>query len=191
MRNDKSVLVLDAHWRVTNVTTPKKALVDMAKNTATAVLVKGKDHVEPISWEQWILLPVENGEECVHTAHTKILMPKVIIMVNFKRAKSISRTPKLRPNEVRKAYGGRCAYTGELVGKEGTIDHVHPRSRGGANSWDNVVWSSREVNFKKGARTPEEAGLQLKTPIKKVRAKPMGTDLELRDDRPEWRLFVN
>lgn len=183
-------MVLDSHWRVTNATTPQKALTDMAKGTVTAVLIHGKDHFEPVHWDTWIQLPVEGDEEFVATSKTKIKMPKVVIAVNFKRAKTILRTPKVRPAEVRKAYGGKCAYTGEYVGAKGSVDHVLPRSRGGQNTWNNVVWSSSKVNSEKGAKTPEEAGLRLRIPIKVVKPRPLGTHVEPREDRPEWLVFL-
>jgi hypothetical protein len=48
---------------------------------------------------------------------------------------------------------------------EGTLDQVLPRSRGGRDTWENLVWSSKDVNARKANRLPHEAGLKLlKTP---------------------------
>jgi hypothetical protein len=44
----------------------------------------------------------------------------------------------------------------------GTIDHVIPRSRGGKNTWQNLVAACSKCNHRKGNRTPEEAGMRLK-----------------------------
>ena len=44
-----------------------------------------------------------------------------------------------------------------------TIDHVIPRSRGGRDTWDNVVVACLRCNVTKGSRTPKEAGMKLKT----------------------------
>ncbi|WP_119730290.1 HNH endonuclease [Thermomonospora amylolytica] len=53
---------------------------------------------------------------------------------------------------------GLCGY----CGKRGhTIDHVLPRSRGGADSWENTVLACGRCNNRKGDRTPAEAGLRL------------------------------
>jgi 5-methylcytosine-specific restriction endonuclease McrA len=59
-----------------------------------------------------------------------------------------------------------CQYCGrhrsELRGRQFlTRDHVRPISRGGLNSWDNVVTSCSPCNNRKGGRLPEEAGLTL------------------------------
>lgn len=61
-----------------------------------------------------------------------------------------------------------CMYCGKhrskLKGRQFlTRDHVIPRSRGGRNSWDNVVTACSSCNNRKGSRLPEEAGLELQT----------------------------
>ena len=54
---------------------------------------------------------------------------------------------------------GLCAYCGRRGAD--TMDHVLPRSRGGATTWMNAVAAHRECNRAKGDRTPEEAGMPL------------------------------
>ncbi len=59
-----------------------------------------------------------------------------------------------------------CQYCGrpksELRGRQFlTRDHIRPLSRGGLNSWDNVVTSCSTCNNRKGGRLPSEAGLRL------------------------------
>ncbi len=53
---------------------------------------------------------------------------------------------------------GRCAYCG---GPADTVDHVLPRSRGGASSWMNLVAACSPCNSRKADRTPAEAGMEL------------------------------
>ncbi|MBN1429037.1 MAG: HNH endonuclease [Anaerolineae bacterium] len=55
-------------------------------------------------------------------------------------------------------YDSRCAYCG-LQGNELTPDHIIPLSRGGDNALSNIVPSCCSCNLRKGARTPEEAGM--------------------------------
>lgn len=43
-----------------------------------------------------------------------------------------------------------------------TIDHVMPRSRGGGNTWENLVTCCTKCNGKKGDRTPEESGMKMR-----------------------------
>ena len=54
--------------------------------------------------------------------------------------------------------GHRCAYCGAV---STTIDHVFPRSRGGAWSWENCVAACEPCNEAKADRTPAEAGMPL------------------------------
>ena len=57
----------------------------------------------------------------------------------------------------RDAY--RCGYCDSRFA--GTVDHVLPRSRGGPNTWSNLVACCAPCNSYKGDRTPEEAGMRL------------------------------
>jgi 5-methylcytosine-specific restriction endonuclease McrA len=59
-----------------------------------------------------------------------------------------------------------CQYCGrrksDLRGRQFlTRDHIRPLSRGGLNTWDNVVTSCSTCNNRKGGRLPGEAGLTL------------------------------
>lgn len=55
-----------------------------------------------------------------------------------------------------------CAFCGELFPHSKlTIDHVHPKSRGGKNTWANCVTACKPCNHRKGDRTPEEAKMPL------------------------------
>lgn len=53
-----------------------------------------------------------------------------------------------------------CQYCGATPPKL-EVEHVHPRSRGGRNVWENVVTACRDCNGRKADRTPEEAGMVL------------------------------
>jgi len=58
--------------------------------------------------------------------------------------------------------GHQCQYCGEAKpSSQLSVDHVMPRSRGGATTWENVVCSCITCNTKKGGRTPKEARMKL------------------------------
>lgn len=61
-----------------------------------------------------------------------------------------------------------CQYD-ECTVKATTIDHVLPRAQGGQTVWSNLVACCLGCNQKKGNRTPEQAGMKLKGPIRHVR----------------------
>lgn len=55
-----------------------------------------------------------------------------------------------------------CQYCGvKKAPHELNIDHVVPRSQGGATSWENAVASCYPCNQRKAGRTPEQAGMKL------------------------------
>jgi hypothetical protein len=55
-----------------------------------------------------------------------------------------------------------CQYCGEKKPEhELSLDHVFPRSRGGASTWENMTTACKKCNNKKADRTPEEAGMTL------------------------------
>src|SRR4051812_9387832 len=55
------------------------------------------------------------------------------------------------------AQDGNCAYCGvSLTFAETTLDHVRPRSKGGANSYENLVVTCWSCNNTKGDSDPTE-----------------------------------
>ncbi|MEV0432073.1 HNH endonuclease [Nocardia sp. NPDC050413] len=52
----------------------------------------------------------------------------------------------------------RCGYCANWAA---TVDHIRPRSRGGPNTWGNLVACCAPCNTTKADRTPEEAGMRL------------------------------
>ena len=55
-----------------------------------------------------------------------------------------------------------CMYCGDRFPERGlSRDHVLPLSRGGTDSWKNVVTACKRCNNHKAGRTPEQAGMQL------------------------------
>lgn len=63
----------------------------------------------------------------------------------------------------------RCQYCG-ISESEMSIDHIIPRSRGGDNTWHNLVVACHTCNRLKADRTPEECGMVLeKIPVPPTR----------------------
>ncbi|MFW6281216.1 MAG: HNH endonuclease [bacterium] len=61
-----------------------------------------------------------------------------------------------------------CQYcSNEKGSKDLNIDHIIPKSKGGKNTWENLVCACIKCNSKKGARTPKEAGMKLISKPKK------------------------
>jgi 5-methylcytosine-specific restriction endonuclease McrA len=58
-------------------------------------------------------------------------------------------------------YRHQCQYCGSK--KHLTIDHIIPRSKGRKHSWDNVAIACARCNSRTSDRTPQQAGISLKT----------------------------
>jgi 5-methylcytosine-specific restriction endonuclease McrA len=76
--------------------------------------------------------------------------------------KAYTATPPLTNRDLFRRDRHRCMYClAELPDRRLTRDHVMPTSRGGEDSWTNVVTACVACNQRKGARTPEEANMRI------------------------------
>lgn len=73
-----------------------------------------------------------------------------------------SLVPHVTREKVIRRDQGLCLYCGDAFhDRQLTMDHVTPRSRGGAWSYENLVAACKWCNSRKADRTPEEAGMPL------------------------------
>ncbi len=70
-----TVLVLNRNWQANNVRTPQEAFCMMATNVATGLEIEGEDHIRPVTWEEWITLPIREQDESVHTVRVRFACP--------------------------------------------------------------------------------------------------------------------
>jgi 5-methylcytosine-specific restriction endonuclease McrA len=189
------VLVLNRNWQAINIRTPQEAFCQMATNVATGLDIElaedaRAESLRPVTWDEWLTLPIRPQDNAVHTVRGAIRVPTVIIAMNF--AKVPKKRPKLCAKTIRDRDGNRCQYTGKLLKPdEGSLDHVLPRSRGGRDTWENLVWSSRDVNSRKGDRLPHEAGLKLLSVPRAPKELPVTALIRNAHDVAEWKLFLN
>lgn len=135
-----AVLVLNADFTPINTTTLLRGFV---------LVTKGKAEI------------LKGGEKPILTSVGEFVRPLIIRLlsyVNFRPVKS-----RVSRHKIYKRDNHECVYCGTK--QDLSIDHVIPRSRGGDNSWGNLVSCCKKCNTKKGNRTPEEANMKF---IKKV-----------------------
>ena len=193
MLNKNIVLVLNRNWQAINIRTPADAFCQMATNAATALDIEGDgtstEALRPVGWAEWITLPVRADDLAVQTVRGAIRVPTVIVAVNF--AKVPKKRPKLNAKTIRERDGNRCQYTGRLLAPdEGNLDHVVPRSRGGQDTWENLVWSDKTINSRKGNRLPHEAGLKLLAVPRAPKELPASAMIRNAHGVKAWRLFL-
>nr|NIP97589.1 HNH endonuclease [Akkermansiaceae bacterium] len=101
------------------------------------------------------------------SARESLPFPTVVRLVRFVHVprrfrRQVTNTFLFARDEYSCQYCGR--HRSELKGRQFlTRDHILPLSRGGGNSWENVVTSCSPCNNRKGDRLPHEAGLKLRT----------------------------
>ena len=86
-------------------------------------------------------------------------LPRVLRRVRYVTMRwRHGRRPAWTKHGLRRRDGGRCGY---CDARADTVDHIVPRSRGGATSWENTVLACGPCNTRKRDRTPVEAGMRL------------------------------
>lgn len=102
---------------------------------------------------------VDDSDFILRSSDFQIAVPYVIKLNYFVKVPPIhTRTPFSRKGiMVRDNY--KCAYCGKTAD---TIDHVIPKSKGGANTYDNCVASCTKCNSYKSNRSLNESGLVLR-----------------------------
>jgi len=133
-------LVLNAGFEPLAVVSFRRALVLVLNNKATVV-------------------EVDAGHPVLATSGALFERPAVILLTRYVRIPYGRRVPVSRRGVLRRD-AHRCAYCGKNAS---TIDHVVPRSRGGADSWENLVACCLRCNNVKSNRTPAEMGWALRS----------------------------
>jgi len=132
----------------------------------TLVLNAGFEPLAVVSFRRALVL-VLAGKACVLAADEHPVLwggersmerPSVILLTRYVRVPFGRSVPVSRRGVLRRD-GQRCAYCDRTAG---TVDHVLPRSRGGADTWENLVACCVRCNNVKGNRTPEEMGWKLR-----------------------------
>lgn len=110
-------------------------------------------------------IPIDHYPDVVRSAHSSFQLPAVVVMryqVRPQRRRRLFDSPSRKAVFIRDAFA--CQYcNARLSMRTGTRDHVIPRSRGGADSLSNVVAACISCNSRKEARTPQEAGMALRS----------------------------
>lgn len=96
----------------------------------------------------------------VHSPSLVLLVPEHI-RLTITDTERVWRVPPVNRKEVLRRDKHACQYCGHT--KNLTLDHVIPRSKGGKHTWDNVVIACERCNSRKGDRTPQQAGMILRT----------------------------
>jgi 5-methylcytosine-specific restriction endonuclease McrA len=160
------VLVLNASYEPIAICEARRALTLLVKGRAAA-----EESHDSFAWRD-------------------MRMPSVIRLSRYRKV------PQKRHVATRRNIFSRdrnaCQYCGVVFPSTRlTLDHVLPRSRGGRDTWENLVTCCHSCNHRKADRTPEEAGMAL---IRAPRAVNVHTARSLMrtrgEDFPAWRKYL-
>jgi 5-methylcytosine-specific restriction endonuclease McrA len=204
---NQPVLCLNGVWQALGTKTVKEALIAMLGgekgNSPAAMAIdmvfpidadgnvdwNSPEYTQPVGWDEWRKLPVRDYDLAIHTSNMEIRAPRVIIQPNYSKMPIVQ--PRPTKEAIRKRDGGICQYTGEvLTWKEGNIDHVTPRSQGGRNTFENMVWCHKDINSKKADKTPKQAGLALIRKPFAPKSLPISSTINVAH-HPSWVHFLD
>lgn len=102
---------------------------------------------------------VEDSGGVLHFAGGQISLPAVIKLNKFIRVPYRRNVPLSR-RAIFARDGGKCVY---CTAPATSIDHVVPRSRGGAHNWENVVSACHRCNHLKADKHLKELGWRMRS----------------------------
>ena len=159
------VLVLNQNYQPLNICNVRRAMV-----------LVGLGKAEPMA----------NGRGDIRTVSARFAVPSVIRLVYMVKQPIIRRRLSRRAIFYRDDFA--CQYCG-AGGKTLTLDHIVPRSRGGAHEWDNVVSACVQCNHRKAGLTPSEARMRLRRRPSAPKPEPYAL-FRHRPILDEWREFI-
>ncbi len=189
-------LMLNKSWLAVGYLTTRKAIV--------ALMGESEDHhvraldmtfdewgnllyANPVDWATWVTLPVRDTDFYIQTHKGRIRAPTVLVTMAFNKVPT--KRPKVSSKSIYDRDGGLCQYTGQPVSRaRATLDHVQPKSRGGKDTFLNLVLCDKDVNMAKADRTPEEAGLTLIRKPFEPKATPIMSSIT--PNHSDWKPFL-
>lgn len=137
MATDRQCLVLDSSYMPRSVTTSERGFVIWYKGNAEIV---------------------HNHDTYFKTVNKNVAYPKPSIIRVFRYVrKEYNKVPLTRRN-IYKRDSYSCVYCNESSRKDLTLDHVIPRSKGGKDTWENLVTACNDCNSEKADLTLKEWG---------------------------------
>lgn len=192
---DASVLVLNRFYSVIHVISARRAFTLLFKQCAEVVSYEN-DILSNYDIQSWVELSKlksqfrDAEDDWVKTPSVEICVPRIIRLLLYDKLPE--RAVKFNRRNIYARDEGHCQYCGKKYStSELTLDHVIPRSLGGATTWENIVCACVGCNVRKGGRRPEQAGMRLIRLPRKPRRSPV-LKIKIRSEKyKSWRHFVN
>jgi 5-methylcytosine-specific restriction endonuclease McrA len=191
-----SVLVVNKHYSPVSITSARRAFCMLWGKIAEVITVENEAYInyDFRSWSEisrYKRLYEDNGElDWVFTPTLTLMVPRVVRLLRYDRLGGYK--VKLTRKNLYYRDSNTCQYCGgKFKTKNLNIDHVVPRSRGGRDTWRNLVCACIGCNIRKGSRLPREAGMKLIREPKKINLNPI-IQVHLRKKKySSWKAFVD
>jgi 5-methylcytosine-specific restriction endonuclease McrA len=143
------MLSLDAHGRI---------LDWMHWQDAVCLYVRGA-----VAWTMGEPCLTVHGGTCRQTGlQSTIVLHPIVAARSHAHPRALDPSPALTNTALFARDASMCMYCGKEFGRHSlTRDHVQPISKGGRDTWENVVSACFHCNSRKGGRTPQQAGMPL------------------------------
>lgn len=131
--------------------------------------------METITWQRAVTLLVLGEAEAVISDPVEVVrskslsmpLPRTIRLLRYVhveyRVVVIDEHSQATLAQILRRDKNKCGYCGEFAA---TVDHIFPQSRGGTNTWGNLIAACFDCNQMKADKTPEEAKMRLLWPPK-------------------------
>ncbi|MBM7279464.1 HNH endonuclease [Gordonia rubripertincta] len=133
------------------------------------------------------LVHADESAGAFHSAATEVAVPTVIRLRNYVRVPYRATVPMTRAALMHRDRF-RCGYCGKHAT---TIDHVVPRSRGGAHNWENCVACCASCNHRKADRLLSELGWTLRNRPVAPKGRHWGLIAAVKDIDPAWMQYID
>ncbi len=166
----RPVLTLNRNWQPVRTTPVLNAIALVMKGSA--VIIDPATYAEHTlrTWTDVSRAQDRFAEAVLRTPRLALAVPDVIRLTRYDRLGA--RAVVFSRRNLYRRDRHTCQYCGAQPGPaELTIDHVLPKSRGGASDWTNCVLACVTCNARKANRTPAEARMTLR----RAPRKPTGT----------------
>lgn len=192
---DCSVLVLNKHYMAVRIIRARKAFSLLCRDLAEVVSYE-EGAFAAYDFTSWCQVSSykksfePEAHDWVSTVNIHIAVPRIIRLLFFDRLPRGE--VKLNRRNIFARDNNRCQYCGKrFPTSELSLDHVIPRSQGGALCWENIVCACTKCNSKKGGRTPHQARMSLITKPVKPKRNPM-VHIHLGHERyHSWKQFLD
>ncbi len=130
------------------------------------------------------------NDDWVRTVSTEIQVPRIIRLLSYERMPK--HTVKFNRRNIFARDHNQCQYCGKrFPTTDLSLDHVIPRSQGGAATWDNIVCACLACNIKKGGRTPKQANIKLIRKPEKPKRSPLLSQKLTQEKYQSWKSFLD